>query len=73
MLYMLALVGQPNLRGRDACVVLRVRGWHPEEIEGKNFLGPFFSPLFVFLLRRISVFYGVVWLWLIFWRWLGIG
>ena len=26
MLYMLALVGQLSLRGRDACVVLRVRG-----------------------------------------------
>ena len=26
MLYMLALVGQPSLRGRDACMVFRVRG-----------------------------------------------
>ena len=26
MLYMPALVGQPSLRGRDACMVLRVRG-----------------------------------------------
>ena len=59
MLYMLALVGQPSLRGRDACMVSRVRG-HPGEIAGSIYVRPLFSLLLLFLLSRISVFfYGV--------------
>ena len=46
MLYMLALVGQPSLRGRDACKVFRARG-HPGEIAGKFFIRPLFL-LFLF-------------------------
>ena len=34
MLYMLALVGQPSLRGRDACMVFRAKG-HPREMQAK--------------------------------------
>ena len=47
MLYMLALVGLPSLRGRDACMVLSVRGGHPGEIAGKIFVRPIFL-LFLF-------------------------
>ena len=64
---MLALVGQPSLRGCDACMVLKVRGasWRNcRQILHKTS----FSPL-LFLLSRISVFFwsGVV-LWLL---WIG--
>ena len=45
MLYVLALVGQPSLRGRDACMVFSARG-HPGEIAGKNYIRPLFLLLF---------------------------
>ena len=67
MLYMLALVGQPSLRGRDACMVFGANGasWRNYR---QNFRKTSFSPLFVFLLSRISVFFGcgvVLWhLWI---------
>ena len=46
MLYMLALVRQPSLRGRDACMVFRARG-HSGEIAGKIYIRPLFL-LFLF-------------------------
>ena len=55
MLYMLALVGQPSLRGRDACMVFGAKGasWR----NCRQFRKTSFSPLFVFLLSRISGFF----------------
>ena len=47
MLYMLVLVGQPSLRGRDACKVFRARE-HPEEIADKIFIRPLFLLFFFF-------------------------
>ena len=43
MQYMLALVGQPSLRGRDACIVLRVWGRREREGEGGRMICPFFN------------------------------
>ena len=68
MLYMLASVGQPSLRGRDACMVLRVR-----EASWRNCMQILhktsFSPLFVFLLSRISCFF---WSGVVLWHlWIG--
>ena len=55
MLYVLALVGLPSLRGRDACMVLRVKGasWRNCRQNRRN---ASFSPLFIFLLSRMSRF-----------------
>ena len=58
MLYMLALVGQPSLRGRDACMVFGAHGASWRNCR-QNFRGTSFSPLFVFLLSRISGFFMV--------------
>ena len=67
MLYMLALVGQPSLRGRDACMVFRAKG-HPGEIAGKNFVRPL-SLFLLFLLSRIS---GFLWSGVVLWHlWIG--
>ena len=56
VLYMLALMGQPSLRGRDACMVLRARGasWR---ICRQDLHKTSFSPLFLFLLSRLSGFF----------------
>ena len=62
MLYMLALVGQPSLRGRNACMVFRARGASWRNCR-QNFRKTSFSPLFVFLLSRISGFLWEVVLW----------
>ena len=35
MLYMLALEGQPSLRGRDACMVFRAKGGILEKLQAK--------------------------------------
>ena len=62
---MLAMVRLPSLRGRDACMVLGVNGasWRNcRQILRKTS----FSPLFVFLLNRMSVFCGVAWFFGIF-------
>ena len=47
MLYMLALVGQPSLRGRDACMVFRANGASWRKCR-QFFRKTSFSPLFVF-------------------------
>ena len=57
MLYMLALVGLPSLRGRDACVVFRARGGHPGEIASTIYVRP------LFLLFCFSVESNVCFLW----------
>ena len=68
MLYMLALVGQPSLRGHDACMVCGVNGASRRSCRQKQ-RKTFFSPLFVFLLSRISVF---LWSGLVLWHlWIG--
>ena len=56
MLYMLALVGQPSLRGRDACMVFRANGASRRNCRQKKRKNSI-SPLQVFLLSRISGFF----------------
>ena len=68
MLYMLSLVGQPSLRGRDACMVFRADGASWRNCR-QNFRKTSFSTLFVFLLSRIS---GFLWCGVVLWHlWIG--
>ena len=68
MLYMLALAGQPSLRGRDACIVFRAQGASWRNCR-QHFRRTSFSPLFVFLLSRIC---GVLWCGVVLWHlWIG--
>ena len=68
MLYMLALVGQPSLRGHDACMVVGAHGASLRNCRQKQ-RKTSFSPLFVFLLSRIS---GFLWGGLVLWHlWIG--
>ena len=71
MLKMLALVGLPCLRGRDACMVLRVReaSWRNCR---RNLRKTSFSSFLFFLLSRMSGFCGMVWFFGIF-RLVGLG
>ena len=60
---MLYVLGLPSLRGRDACMVFGANGASRRNCSQKN-RKTSFSPLFVFLLSRISVFlWGGVVLW----------
>ena len=68
MLYVLALVGLPSLRGRDACMVLRVTGASWRNCR-RNLRKTSFSLLFVFLLSRMS---GFLWGGVVLWHlWIG--
>ena len=68
MLYMLALVGLPSLRARDACMVCGINGASRRNCKQKQYKTTF-SPLFVFLLSRIS---GFLWSGLVLWHlWIG--
>ena len=68
MLFLLALVGLPSLRGRDACLVLGVSGASWGNCR-RNLRKTFFSPLFVFLLSRMS---GFLWSGVVLWHlWIG--
>ena len=65
---MLALVVQPSLRGLDACMVFGANGASQRNCRQKYFKTSF-SPLFVFLLSRISVF---LWDGVVLWHlWIG--
>ena len=66
MLYMLALVGLPSLRGRDACMVLRVKGASWRNCR-QNLRKTSFSPLFCFSVEsNVWFFCGVGWFFGIF-------
>ena len=64
MLYMLALVGQPSLRGRDACIVFRAKGASWRNCR-QIFRKTSFSPLFVFLSSRIPC---LLWCGVVLWH-----
>ena len=60
MLYMLALVGLPSLRGSDACMLLGVKGAFWRNCR-QNLRKTSFSPLFVFFSVESNVWFFVGW------------